>query len=194
MDEVRMLGLFAGATTDPFGELLLRALAGPGPSGVRIDLCQVPEDLPAHADPGTSSLPPQVQKLRALVTDTHALLIVLPEADGPLPWPWSTALNWLGWPSTGSPLPALPTAVLTTEAAVTPLPSSFTSAEELLTSARCNLVGPRTVVPCAARTLRPQPDGRVLVTDPGVTLRLLMHIHRTAAAARSAARDSGPQQ
>ncbi|MEU9318215.1 hypothetical protein [Streptomyces sp. NPDC048295] len=157
MDEVRMLGLFAGATTDPFGELLLRALAGPGPSGVRIDLCQVPEDLPAHASPGTSSLPPQVQKLRALVADTHLLLIALPEADGPLPWPWSTALNWLGRPSTGSLLPALPTAVLTTEAAVTA--PSFTSAEELLTSARCNLVG-----------------------------------HRTAAEARSAARNSGPQQ
>ncbi|MFF8717196.1 hypothetical protein ACF07T_38095 [Streptomyces sp. NPDC015184] len=194
MDEVRMLGLFADATTDPFGKLLLRALAVPGPSGIRIDLCQVPEDLPAHADRGTSSLPPQVQKLRALVAGTHALLIALPEAGGPLPWPWSTALNWLGRPSPGSPLPALPTAVLTTEAGVTPLPCSFTSVEELLTSARCNLVGPRTVVPCAARALRPQPDGRVLVTDPGVMLRLLTHIHRTAAAARSAARDSGPQQ
>ncbi|MFF9349303.1 hypothetical protein [Streptomyces sp. NPDC014734] len=193
MDEVRMLGLFAGTNTDPFGELLLRALAGPGPSAVRIDLCQVPEDLPAHADPGTSLLPPQVRKLRALVADTHALLIALPEADGPLPWPWSTALNWLGWPSTNSPLPALPTAVLTTEAS-TSLPCSFSSAEELLTSARCNLVGPRTVVPRAARTLRPQPDGRVLVTDPGVMLRLLTHIHRTAAAARSAARNVGPQQ
>ncbi|GAA3168165.1 hypothetical protein GCM10017688_15560 [Streptomyces ramulosus] len=188
-----MLGLFAGTTTDPFGELLLRALADPGPSAVRIDLCQVPEDLPAHADPGTSPLPPQVQKLRALVADTHALLIVLPEADGPLPRPWSTALNWLGWPSTDSPLPALPTAVLTTDAATSP-PSSFTPAEELLTIARCNLVGPRTVVPSAARTLRPQPDGRVQVTDPGVMMRLLLHIHRTAAAARATARNPGPQQ
>jgi NAD(P)H-dependent FMN reductase len=192
MDDVRMLGLFAGVTTDPFGELLLRALADPGPTAVRIDLCRLPEGLPAHADPGASPLPPQVRRLRALVADADALLIALPEADGPLPQSWATALNWLGWPSADSPLPDLPTAVLTTESARSSAPRSFTSAEELLAGAGCHLVGPRTVVAHAATTLRPRPDGRVLVTDPGVMLRLLTHVHRTATAARSTTRDSGP--
>ncbi|SCF61838.1 NAD(P)H-dependent oxidoreductase [Streptomyces sp. Ncost-T10-10d] len=179
---LHMLGLSADEGSDPFGALLLRALASPGPTGINIQAWQVPDAAPpnAHTAPQPCELPPNVARLRAAAATADALLIAAPESF--LPEPLLAALNSLGWPAATSPLRGLPTAVLTTSAG-TESSSRFTSVEELLLSADCDLIGPRTVVPQAGQALCLQPDGRVLITDPRVTMRALIHLHRTAARA-----------
>ncbi|MFJ9681918.1 hypothetical protein ACIRP2_28270 [Streptomyces sp. NPDC101194] len=183
MNDVHVLGLSADKSCDPFGALLLRSLARPGPTGISIETWQAPDAPPtAHAAPQAGELPPGIARLHAAVATTDALLIAAPE--GFLPEPLLTTLNWLGWPAAASPLHGLPTAVLTTTAG-TGSAFPFTSVEEVLLGAGCDLIGPRTMVPRADRALCHQPDGRVLVTDPRVMMRVLIHLHRTATAARA---------
>ncbi|MGK5629886.1 NAD(P)H-dependent oxidoreductase [Streptomyces sp. URMC 123] len=193
MDDVRLLGLCAPSGTEPCGELLLRALAVPGSLGVRLEVCAIPEGLPAHSAVGAGELPPGVRELRARAARAGALVIATPETRGTAPEPIRTALDWLAWPRAGSPLVGKYAAVLTTTEDDAPPPESFTDVEYRLLCAGAEPVGPRTITPRAMTILHPARDGRVLIADPASAMRLLLHIRRTAKAVRSAAPRHWPQ-
>ncbi|WP_267244055.1 NAD(P)H-dependent oxidoreductase [Streptomyces sp. PR69] len=189
MTDVHIMGLCAPAETDPYGELLLRALATPGCEGVRLDVRPVPPDLPPHRELPPDRLPPAVRALRQEAERAHALLLAVPEHPDTPPGPLLTALQWLARPTAGAPLAGKPAAVLTTAAGNASDPEPFTSAEHILLAADSEIVGPRSIVPNAARILHDQggPDGWVFISDPSVTIRLLLHIRRLDAEARATA-------
>lgn len=185
MNLIHLLGLCAGTETDPFGEPLLRALAGPGCDGLRWDVCPVRDGLPPHGDHPGDALPTEVRALRARAAAADALVLAVPEPAAMPPGALLNALNWLVWPRAGSPLAGKPVAVLTTTAGDAPDPAPFTEAEQLLLGSACQSVGPRTIVRQAGRILREEPGGRVFLSDPAVTMRLLLHIRQTETAART---------
>ncbi|MGP3638163.1 NAD(P)H-dependent oxidoreductase [Streptomyces sp. 24-1644] len=186
MNVVHMLGLCAPAEADPFGEALLRALAVPGPTGVRLEVWPAPPDLPPHSDITPHELPPEARALRRKVADANALVLAVPESASLPPEPLLTALDWLARPRGGSPLIGKPISVLTTTSAGAGDPSSPTETERILLGTGCEIVGPRTITPCAGEVLQDRPGGRVFIADPAAAMRLLLHVRRTSKAARAA--------
>lgn len=191
MNLIHLLGLCAGTETDPFGEPLLRALAGPDCDGLKWDVCPVRDGLPPHGGHLGDALPTEVRALRARAAAADALVLAAPEPAAMPPGTLLNALNWLVWPRAGSPLAGKPVAVLTTTAGDAPDPAPFTEAEQLLLGSACQSVGPRTIVRHAGRLLREEPGGRVSIADPAVAMRLLLHIRQTETAARA---DSCPRR
>ncbi|MFW3464364.1 NAD(P)H-dependent oxidoreductase [Streptomyces sp. 058-1L] len=185
MDVVHILGLCAPAEADPFGEALLRALAVPGPTGVRLEVWPAPLELPPHSNVTPNELPPQARALRRKAADANALVLAVPEATSLPPEPLLTALDWLARPKGGSPLIGKPVAVLTTTSAGAGTPSSPTETERILLGTGCEIIGPRTITPSAGKALQDQPGGRVFITDPAAAMRLLLHVRRTSKAARA---------
>ncbi|MFJ5290491.1 hypothetical protein [Streptomyces sp. NPDC088348] len=185
MAEVRLLGLCATAEADPFGEMLLRALSAPGPTGVRLDVYAVPSVTPPDSDAGGPSGQAADRALGRLVARSDGLLITAPESDSPPPEPLLSALNGLTWTKGTSPLAGKPVGVLTTTHIGTSPAAAYCETERMLLSAGADLVGPRATVLCAGHTLHEEPDGQVRLVDPAVTMRLLLHVHRIAAAART---------
>ncbi|MDI3389579.1 NAD(P)H-dependent oxidoreductase [Streptomyces sp. B-S-A8] len=190
MNDIHIVGLCAPSETDPYGELLLRALSTPGSQGIHLDVCPVPPDLPPHEALPADRLPPSVRALRQTAHRAHALLLAVPEAPDVPPAPLLTALQWLARPAAGAPLTAKPVAVMSVAPGPAEAPEPFTEAEHILLAADSVTVGPRSIVPNAARVLRDQggPGGRVVIGDPAVTMRLLLHVRCLGSAARTAAR------
>ncbi|MEU0841879.1 NAD(P)H-dependent oxidoreductase [Streptomyces sp. NPDC005962] len=186
MNLIQLLGLCAGTETDPFGEPLLRALAGPDCDGLRWDVYPARDGLPPHGDRPGDALPTDVRALRARAAAADALVLAVPEPAAGPPDALLNALNWLVWPRAGSPLADKPVAVLTTTADDASDPAAFTEVEQLLLCSACQSVGPRTIVRHAGRLLREEPGGRVFIADPAVAMRLLLHIRQTETAARAA--------
>ncbi|MDX3484954.1 MULTISPECIES: NAD(P)H-dependent oxidoreductase [Streptomyces] len=186
MNVVHMLGLCAPAGADPFGEALLRALAVPGPTGVRLEVWPAPPELPPHSNVTPHELPPEAEALRRKAADANALVLAVPESTSLPPEPLLTALDWLARPRDGSPMIGKPVAVLTTTSAGAGDPSSPTETERILLGTGCEIVGPRTITPSAGKALQERPGGRVLITDPAAAMRLLLHVRRTSKAARAA--------
>jgi chromate reductase len=189
---IHLLGLCAGTETDPFGEPLLRALAGPDCDGLRWDVCPVRDQLPPHGAHPRDELPTEVRALRARAAAADALVLAVPEQSAVPPGALLNALNWLVWPRAGSPMAGKPVAVLTTTADDAPDPAAFTDVEQLLLGSACQSVGPRTIVRNAGRLLREEPGGRVFIADPTVAMRLLLHIRQTETAARTASSPRRP--
>ncbi|MFI0815545.1 NAD(P)H-dependent oxidoreductase [Streptomyces sp. NPDC021098] len=192
MNLIHLLGLCAGTETDPFGEPLLRALAGPDCGGLRWDVCPVRDGLPPHDDHPRDALPAEVRALRARAAAADALVLAVPEESAMPPGALLNALNWLVWPRAGSPMAGKPAAVLTTTAEDAPDPAAFTDVEQLLLGSACRSVGPRTIVRHAGLLLREEPGGRVFIADPTVAMRLLLHIRQTETAARAASSPRRP--
>ncbi|MFF8960153.1 NAD(P)H-dependent oxidoreductase [Streptomyces sp. NPDC014894] len=186
MNVVHMLGLCAPAPADPFGETLLRALVAPGLTGLRLEICPAPPDLPPHREVPPSALPPGARALRRKAADADALLLAVPESQSLPPEPLLTALDWLARPRAGSPLIGKPVSVLTTTPDAAGHPPPPTETERILLGTGCEIVGPRTVTAHAGAVLRRRAGGGVFIADPASAMRLLLHIRRTSAAARAA--------
>ncbi|MEH6379095.1 NAD(P)H-dependent oxidoreductase [Streptomyces sp. KLMMK] len=184
MENVLLLGLSAPADDDPYGDPLLRALSAPGASGTRLVVSTAPSVLARAGSEIIAPSHPVADALRQMASLADGIVITTPETAAAPPTSLRTLLNWLTWPTEGSPLIGKPVAVITTSTAPAAEPEPYCEAERMLFSAGATIIGPRTVVPRIDRTLREEPDGQVAFGDPGAAVRLLFHIHRTAAAAR----------
>ncbi|MBB5121020.1 NAD(P)H-dependent oxidoreductase [Streptomyces eurocidicus] len=187
VDDVLLLGLSAPAEDDPFGAPLLRALSVPGPSGLRLVVSATPPVL-AWAGAAAGASHPVARALRRMASLADGLVITAPESDAALPGSLRTLLDWLSWPADSSPLAGKPVAVMTTTRDVRTTTAPYCEVERMLFTAGARVVGPRTVVGRADRTLCETADGRVSIDDPAAAVRSLFHLHRTAAEVR---RDAG---
>ncbi|MFC5721643.1 NAD(P)H-dependent oxidoreductase [Streptomyces gamaensis] len=183
MENVLLLGLSSPVEDDPYGDPLLRALSAPGASGTRLVVSTAPSVL-ARTGPDIDPAHPVADALRQMASLADGLVIAAPESPGAPAESLRTLLNWLSWPTAASPLVGKPVAVLTTTREPTAPSDPYCEVERMLFTAGAHMVGPRTVIPRAAHALRETPDGQVSFSDPGAAVRLLFHIHRTAAAAR----------
>ncbi|WP_424889294.1 NAD(P)H-dependent oxidoreductase [Streptomyces sp. XH2] len=184
MENVLLLGLSAPTEDDPYGDRLLRALSAPGASGTRLVVSTAPSVLARAGSEIIAPSHPVADALRQMASLADGIVLTTPETDGAPPASLRTLLNWLTWPTEGSPLVGKPVAVLTTCEEPIAEQKPYSEVERMLFTAGATIIGPRTVVPRVSRALREEPDGQVSFGDPGAAVRLLFHIHRTAAAAR----------
>ncbi|MFF7726750.1 NAD(P)H-dependent oxidoreductase [Streptomyces sp. NPDC008001] len=184
MENVLLLGLSAPTDDDPYGDPLLRALSAPGASGTRLVVSTAPSVLARAGSGIVAPSHPVADALRQMASLADGIVLTAPESDAAPPDSLRTLINWLTWPAEGSPLAGKPVAVITTSTAPAAEPDAYCEAERMLFTAGATIIGPRTVVPRVDRALREEPDGQATFSDPGAAVRLLFHIHRTAAAAR----------
>ncbi|MFE0045277.1 NAD(P)H-dependent oxidoreductase [Streptomyces albireticuli] len=187
MENVLLLGLSAPAEDDPFGDPLLRALSVPGASGVRLVVSATPSVLSRTGAAASVASHPVAHALRRMASLADGLVIAAPESDAVPPASLRTLLDWLSWPADSSPLAGKPVAVMTTTRDAGTSTDPYCEVERMLFSAGATVIGPRTVVGRADRALRGTEDGRVSISDPGVAVRSLFHLHRTAAEVRRGA-------
>ncbi len=109
MDPISIRALSGSLREGSLNTALLRAAAELAPSGVIIELLDYRAVPFYDADLGT---PPEVERVKAAITEADALLISTPEYNYSVPGVLKNVLDWASRPAYRSPLRGKPVAVL----------------------------------------------------------------------------------
>jgi chromate reductase len=110
---VRILAISGSLRNDSYNTAVLRAAAALVPPGVEVVLHDGLDQIPAYNDDiNHGELPPAVERLRAAIAGSDAVLIATPEYNSSIPGQLKNAFDWLSRPLATSPLRNKPAAVV----------------------------------------------------------------------------------
>lgn len=109
---MRILALSGSLRRDSYNTAMLRAAADTAPPGVDVVIYEELDAVPPYDQDDEVAPPAAVERLRAAVAESDALLVATPEYNGSIPGFLKNALDWVSRPLATNPLRNKPAAVV----------------------------------------------------------------------------------
>lgn len=109
---MQILGISGSLRADSFNTQLLRLVAEELPEGVELELYEELASIPPFDHDLVDLAPDEVERLKAAIAESDAILVATPEFNGSIPGQLKNAIDWVSRPLADNPARGKPVAVI----------------------------------------------------------------------------------